>query len=80
MQARYRTQFVGNDGTQWRIDILDADTSVSSPTEFRLAYEGGAVIDWSETDKTDPVASSSLTLRLLSQSDRQWIDLYHTQV
>lgn len=80
MQARYRTQFVGNDGTQWRIDILDADTSVISITDFRLAYENGAVIEWNETAKTDAVASSSLTLRILSTADRQWTGLYRTEV
>lgn len=33
-------------------------------------------IDWSETDKLEPVHSASATLRLFSDTDRQFLDLY----
>lgn len=33
-------------------------------------------IEWAETDKLDPIQSSSATLRLFSDTDRQFLDLY----
>lgn len=70
---RYFGEFKSVDGNLYRIEILQ-DGSFT-PQEITLA--GNPVtIEWDEVDKMEPVMSSSATLRLVSMTDRQFVDMY----
>lgn len=55
--------------TLYRIEILSPDSS-NLPTEVRFPADTPVEIEWQGTDKIEPVLGSSLTLKLLSESDR----------
>lgn len=78
---RYYSEF-GSRGAKrsaaYRIELLGPGGE--APKEVSLAWESGAVIEWGEVSKTEPVQGSSLTLRLISESDREFVHLYTTEV
>ncbi len=49
-----------------------------TPVKCRISLfcEEPLEIEWTETDKLEPVLSSNATLQLYSDGDRQFIDLY----
>lgn len=59
---------------RYRIEIY-GDAQVIAK-EVTLAGESTATIEWSEVSKVDPIQGSSLTLRLISESDREFTHLY----
>jgi len=69
-QKAYTTQFHGLDDTLWNIDIY-IEGYDARPVEIKLEGDEPCVIDWQETGKTDVVQSSTCTLRVSNESDRQ---------
>ena len=81
MQTIYSARIRSECETVWDIyvkssliDVIDKCRNVS------LVREGAAVIEWGEVGKLDPVAGSSLTLTLLSESDREFLWLWQVEV
>ena len=75
----YYGNLASQNGTLYRIEILSPDSS-NIPTEVRFPADTPIEIEWQETSKLDPVQGSSLTLKLLSESDRHFINLYQVAV
>lgn len=76
MNTIYTGSFASVDGVHYRVDIQSSTAEVGTPGELVFAYETPVEIEWTETDKIEPVQSSSMTLTLVSEKDRQYIDLY----
>lgn len=75
MNVRYTSRFHCIDNSaKYDIKILQEDFT-GSPEEITLSGEP-VKIEWQETDKLDPVQSSSATLEFFSNSDRKYVDLY----
>lgn len=70
----YTGSFYSIRGTVWSFDILRSDAE-DSAVEVTPAAEP-LFIEWPEKGKHEPVRSSAATLKLISASDRQFIDLY----
>ena len=83
---RYWCEFRGRGGARggagalWRIEIYrrGGAGAEGGAREVGLAWSEGAVIEWGEVGKLDPVQGSSLTLRLISERDREFTELYST--
>ncbi len=45
----YRNEFFSESGTQWRVDIYDAESSVGSPSSFNT-YGSGFTLTYQGTD------------------------------
>lgn len=72
---RYWAEFKDVEESTYRIEILQESEIIYTPQEVRLA-SNPVTIEWNEVTKIEPVMSSAATLRLLSMSDRQFVDLY----
>ena len=77
---RYISDFGSRDGHTWRavIDRREADGSdavVIAVQDFDFDLQA-AVISWKQTEKWEPLQGSSCTLRVVSPTDRAFIDLY----
>lgn len=79
MYVIYTGSFVSRDGGQYRVDILSADGSRAAE-DIAFSADTPVEIEWSETDKLEPVQVSCLTLKLQSLSDRQFTGLYAVAV
>ena len=74
LTKRYEDGFNSLDGIAYRVEIWQEGYTGSVQS---IAFSSKPlVLKWSETDKLDPVHSSSATLRLFSDTDRQFLDLY----
>lgn len=78
--VRYRGSFLSKDGVTWRVDILQEGYGGVEPGVLELPADCPLEIEWDETDKLDPVQGSCATLKIISDRDRQYIDLYTVQV
>lgn len=72
---RYYYEFLDRENTRYRVEILQESDTPYTPQEVTLAADP-VVIEWPEVPKFEPVMPSAATLRLVSMSDRQFIDLY----
>jgi len=70
----YTSQFHGTDGTSWSVEIA-INNYESREQEIRLEADEPLVIEWQETRKTDVVQSSTCTLKVSNESDRQMVTL-----
>lgn len=70
----YTAQFHGTDGTLWLVEIAISNYA-SRETEIKLEHDEPLVIEWQETKKTDVVQSSTCTLKVSNESDRQMVEL-----
>lgn len=70
----YTAQFYGTDGTLWSVEISIFNYG-EREIEIRLEYDEPLVIEWQETKKTDVVQSSTCTLKVSNERDRQMIAL-----
>ena len=70
----YTTHFRSLDNTLWEIGIL-IDGYASRPVEIKLEGDEPCIIEWQETGKMDVVQSSTCTLRVSNESDRQMAQL-----
>lgn len=64
--ALYRIEIYGNEGTEAK--------------EMTLSGNDPVVIQWGQVSKIDPVQGSSLTLRIVSETDREYLHLYTTEI
>lgn len=77
MHLRYYGEFVSVRDIRYRVEIWQE--SVSGYEAGQLTFPVDAVaLEWNRMAKHDPVMSSSATLRLVSATDRQFLDLYTT--
>ena len=73
MGLRYKYGFYSYNNTLYNVEIWQEGwTGEMKPVAFT---DDVLVIDWQETDKLEPVQSSSAKLTLMSDDDRQFIDL-----
>lgn len=72
---RYFAEFYSADNTLYRVEIWQEAATAFAPVEVSLAAQP-VTIDWPEVEKLDPVHTSAATLRLISESDRQFYDMY----
>ena len=71
---KYKGGFYSVKGTLYEINLLqDGYTGAAQDIAFSST---SLEIEWPETDKLDPIVSSNATLRLYSDTDRQFLDLY----
>lgn len=77
---RYRGSFLSRNGVVWRVEILQAGYGGTQPGDLAFPSDCPLEIEWGETDKIDQVQGSSATLKIISESDRQFIDLYTVEV
>lgn len=81
LYERYSGIFASRDGILWKAVIMqESDRAFSTVGELAFPAEEPLIIEWGETDKDEPVASSSATLTLLSPGDRTYEDLYTIEV
>lgn len=72
---RYFREFYDAEDILYRIEILQESEGAYEPQEVTLASDP-VTIEWPEVMKIDPVMASGATLRLISITDRQFVDLY----
>lgn len=79
---RYWGEFTSREGTFWRVEIhqewteegnIPANTAAQ---EVFFPADSPLVIEWQSTEKYEPVQASSATLKLISDTDRQFTSLY----
>ena len=70
----YTTHFRSLDNTLWEIEI-HIDGYDGRTVEICLEGDEPCVIEWQETGKTDVVQSSTCTLRVSNEKDRQMVQL-----
>ena len=77
MYKRYSGEFVGTDGTLWRVEIHeDSETAFSTVGELSFPYDEPLLIEWEKRAKEEVIQGSSATLKLISPGDRTYADLY----
>lgn len=78
--VRYSGSFLSQRGVTWRVDILQEGYGGVEPGELIFPADTPLEFNWAATDKLDPVQGSSATLKIISDTDRQFIDLYTVEV
>lgn len=82
MYLAYFGEFLDRQGESWRIEIrrtwtgegdAPADTEAK---ELVFSADSPLVLEWTATEKYEPVQGSSATLRVVSETDREFIGLY----
>ena len=77
LAKRYEGGFISIAGTHYRFEIWQEGWSGGS-SDIAVTSDP-LTIEWSETDKLEPVQSSNTKLTLYSDDDRQFVDLYTVQ-
>ena len=77
LAKRYEGGFISIAGTHYRFEIWQEGWSGGS-SDIAVTSDP-LTIEWSETDKLEPVQSSNAKLTLYSDDDRQFVDLYTVQ-
>lgn len=80
MQLKYFGEFYSRQGILWRIEISQPSDEPLTAKEVRFPGSGALEIEWSNTDKLEPVISSSATLVLRCTNDREYTGLYTEEV
>lgn len=75
MKLRYKGGFYSQNETLYEVRIYQNGYEGSKVTPIAFC-DDPLEIEWAETDKLEPVQSSSATLQLYCDSDRQFTDLY----
>ena len=78
--VRYRGAFPSKSGDIWRVDILQEGYGGTQPGALSFPSDCPLEIEWNEVDKLEPVQGSCATLKIISDTDRQYIDLYTVEV
>ncbi len=76
---RYYAEFKDAENATYRVELWQEAEEEYIPQEIMLAADP-VVIEWGEVTKLDPVMGSGATLKLISMSDRQFVDLYTVEV
>ena len=79
LSVMYRGEFLSKRGVTWRVEILKGGFA-GQVTELTFPADTPLEFNWGETDKLEPVQASSATLKVVSESDRQFIGLYTVAV
>lgn len=79
LSVMYRGEFLSKRGVTWKVEILK-EGFAGQVTELTFPADTPLEFNWSETDKLEPVQASSATLKVVSESDRQFISLYTVAV
>lgn len=77
---RYSGSFLSQRGITWRVDILQEGYGGTQPGKLIFPADTPLEISWGATDKLTPVQCSSATLKIISDTDRRFIDLYTVEV
>lgn len=81
----YYGEFLDRQDASWRVEIrrewsgegdAPADTAA---VELVFPGDSPLILEWTATEKHEPVQSSSATLRVISETDREFIGLYTTK-
>lgn len=78
--VRYRGAFPSKGGDIWRVDILQEGYGGTQPGALSFPADCPLEIEWDEVDKLEPVQGSCATLKIISDTDRKYIDLYTVEV
>lgn len=74
----YTGLFLSVKGNTWTVKIF-RDGFSGQTTEIEFPQDRPLEIAWEETDKLEPLVCSSATLKIISDTDREFIDLYTVQ-
>lgn len=77
---QYWGEFRSKGGTLWRVEIWRNGIHAVRQKPLTFPYDTPLEIEWSSTDKIKPVQTSSATLTLVSEGDRDFLDLYSIEV
>jgi len=76
MTLQYKGEFLSRAGVTWRVEILRETEDTLDVEELVFPAEEPLLLDWDEKSKEEVMCSSTATLTIESQSDREFIDLY----
>ncbi len=76
MYKRYSGSFLSRKGVTWRCDIYQEAESAFTVGDLDFPDSEPLVIEWPATERHEPIQSSRTTLKLISDSDREFVDLY----
>lgn len=74
----YYSDFVSVSGRHWRIEISGGGTADMGPVP--LPADRPLVLEWQETEHYEPLQASSATLRVISESDRRFLDTLYSEI
>lgn len=80
MQLKYYGEFYSQQGVLWRVEISQPSDEPLTAKELRFPGDDALEIEWSNTDKLEPIISSSATLVLRCTNDREYTGLYTEEV
>jgi hypothetical protein len=72
----YKGVFASEEGVEYEVVIRSVDESAAGVGELIFAGDAAVCIEWAEVDKLAAVQGSSMTLRLVSEEDRKYVELY----
>lgn len=78
-RVKYRGSFKSEREVTYRVEIMTSESVPEGAESVQFAWETPVEIEWNEVDKLEPVQGSSLTVKLHSVRDRQYIDLYRIE-
>ncbi len=79
MGLRYKGEFLSIAGVLWRVEILQEGYGGTQPGELRFPMEP-LEIEWAESTKIGTLQTSNATLQVISETDRQFVDMYSVEV
>ena len=79
LSVMYRGSFLSKRGVTWNVEILK-EGFAGQVTELTFPADTPLEFNWAETDKLEPVQASSATLKIVSETDRQFVGLYTVAV
>lgn len=68
--------FYDIEGRVWSVNLYRNQESAVMARELTFDADSPAVVEWGELDPEEPIQGSSLTLRIISEADREWVSLY----
>jgi hypothetical protein len=76
MYTLYKGTFCSEDNVLYDVEIECKDNSLAKAGELLFSADTPVEIEWAEVDKFEPVQGSSMTLTLVSETDRKYVGLY----
>lgn len=75
---RGKGEFVSVAGVVWRVELW-AEDYTGAPVDMSFPRSNPLEIVWGGYDRIEPVEGATATLRVISESDREWVDLYSVE-
>lgn len=72
----YQGDFVAVDGTIWRAELWVRNWPHTPLLDLVFDADSPIEVEWEDSDPTTTLQASSATIKIISQYDRQFIDLY----